>query len=56
MHAEPLELTLDLQPRARFDAIDVRDRAARLHGDVLDAYPRGPARSDGRLPRPGARR
>ena len=40
MHAEPLELTLELQPRARFDAIDVRDRAARLHGDVLDAYPR----------------
>jgi thiamine phosphate synthase YjbQ (UPF0047 family) len=40
MHAEPLELTLEVQPRARFDAIDVRERVARLHGDALDTYPR----------------
>jgi thiamine phosphate synthase YjbQ (UPF0047 family) len=40
MHAAPVELTLSLQPRARFDAIDVRERASTLHGDVLDAYPR----------------
>ncbi len=40
MSVAPLELVLDLQPRARFDAIDVRQRVASLHGDVLDAYPR----------------
>jgi thiamine phosphate synthase YjbQ (UPF0047 family) len=40
MSLAPLELTLELQPRSRFDAIDVRDRLAALHGDVLDAYPR----------------
>ncbi len=40
MALEPLELTVELQPRARFDAIDVRARAAELHGDVLHGYPR----------------
>ncbi len=40
MTAAPFELTLELQPRARFDAIDVRERVSRLHGDALDAYPR----------------
>jgi thiamine phosphate synthase YjbQ (UPF0047 family) len=40
MPAAPLELTLDLQPRARFDAIDVREQAARHHGAALDTYPR----------------
>ena len=40
MALEPLELTIELQPRARFDAIDVRARAAELHGDVLRRYPR----------------
>lgn len=40
MSLAPLELTLELQPRSRFDAIDVRDRVAALHGDVLDNYPR----------------
>lgn len=38
--SQPLELTLELQPRARFDAIDVRARIARLYGDVLAAFPR----------------
>jgi thiamine phosphate synthase YjbQ (UPF0047 family) len=36
----PLELTVELTPRSRFDVIDVRARAAILHGNVLDAYPR----------------
>jgi len=36
----PHELTLELQPRTRFDAIDVRDRVQAQYGDLLDAYPR----------------
>ena len=36
----PVELTVELTPRARFDVIDVRGRAAVLHGNVLDAYRR----------------
>ena len=40
MPSAPLELTLEIKPRSRFDAIDVRDRLAALHGDVLDDYPR----------------
>lgn len=35
----PLELTLELIPRARFDVIDVRARAAAEFGGALDAYP-----------------
>jgi len=40
MAVAPLELTLELQPRSRFDAIDVRGRVSETHGNVLDAYPR----------------
>jgi len=36
----PLELTLRLQPQARYDVIDVRARAREQQGDALDAYPR----------------
>jgi thiamine phosphate synthase YjbQ (UPF0047 family) len=36
----PLELTIELQPRARFDAIDVRARIAALYGDVLSSFHR----------------
>jgi thiamine phosphate synthase YjbQ (UPF0047 family) len=36
----PVELTVELTPRARFDVIDVRGRAAAVHGSVLDAYKR----------------
>jgi thiamine phosphate synthase YjbQ (UPF0047 family) len=36
----PLELNLELSPRARFDVIDVRARAAEVHGSVLDRYAR----------------
>jgi thiamine phosphate synthase YjbQ (UPF0047 family) len=38
--AQPLELTIELQPRARFDAIDVRARIAELYGDVLSSFHR----------------
>jgi hypothetical protein len=34
----PLELTLELTPRARLDVIDVRARTAALYGPVLDEY------------------
>ena len=40
MAVAPLELTLELRPRSRFDAIDVRRRVSEIHGDVLDVYPR----------------
>ena len=36
----PLELALELTPRARLDVIDVRARAAEVHGTALDAFPR----------------
>ena len=36
----PLELTVDVTPRARIDVTDVRGRAAAVHGDVLDGYDR----------------
>jgi hypothetical protein len=38
--AAPLELTLHVVPRERLDVIDVRGRAAEVHGDALDRYPR----------------
>jgi thiamine phosphate synthase YjbQ (UPF0047 family) len=34
----PLELTLEVKPRARVDVIDVRRRAAEVHGPALDDY------------------
>ena len=36
----PLELTLELTPRARVDVIDVRQALSTRFGDVLDDYPR----------------
>jgi len=36
----PLELALDLTPRARFDVIDVRSRAAEVHDDALAPFSR----------------
>jgi thiamine phosphate synthase YjbQ (UPF0047 family) len=38
--AGPLELTLELTPRARVDVIDVRKALSKQFGNVLDAYPR----------------
>jgi thiamine phosphate synthase YjbQ (UPF0047 family) len=40
MPVTPVEVTLELTPRARFDIIDVRERLRRAHGDLLDAYPK----------------
>ncbi len=36
----PLELALDLTPRARFDVIDVKSRSVEVHGDALSPYGR----------------
>ena len=35
----PAEFTVEIQPRARYDAIDVRDRVTSEHGDVLAEFP-----------------
>ena len=40
MSQGPAEFTVEIQPRARFDAIDVRGRIASEHGDVLAEFPR----------------
>ena len=40
MALSPVEVTLELTPRARFDIIDVRERLRAVHGGLLDAYPR----------------
>ena len=40
MSQGPAEFTVELQPRARFDAIDVRGRITADHGDVLAEFPR----------------
>ena len=40
MPSRPLELTLELTPRARVDVIDVREAISSRFGDVLDVYPR----------------
>jgi hypothetical protein len=36
----PLELSLEIRPRARLDVIDVRARAAELYGDAFEAFSR----------------
>jgi thiamine phosphate synthase YjbQ (UPF0047 family) len=38
--AAPLEVTLDVVPRARLDVIDVRRRAGEVHGSALNGYGR----------------
>src|ERR1041385_7180677 len=40
MAVPPVEVTLELTPRARFDIIDVRARLRAIHGGLLDVYPR----------------
>jgi hypothetical protein len=40
MAVSPVEVTLELTPRARFDIIDVRERLRGTHGGLLDEYPR----------------
>jgi hypothetical protein len=39
MANDPLELTLELSARARFDVVEMRARLSREHGDALAAYP-----------------
>ena len=39
MADDPLELTLELSARARFDVVDLRSRVSQEHGDALAAYP-----------------
>jgi thiamine phosphate synthase YjbQ (UPF0047 family) len=38
MPVSPVEVTLELTPRARFDIIDVRERLRAVHGGLLDGY------------------
>jgi thiamine phosphate synthase YjbQ (UPF0047 family) len=40
MSTAPAEVTLQVSPRARFDVIDVNERIAEQHGDLLRQYPR----------------
>jgi thiamine phosphate synthase YjbQ (UPF0047 family) len=40
MSLSPVEVTLELTPRARFDIIDVRARLRAVHGGLLDGYSR----------------
>jgi thiamine phosphate synthase YjbQ (UPF0047 family) len=40
MISAPLELTIELHPRARFDVINLRERTGSLYPDALDAFPR----------------
>lgn len=40
MPVHPLELALEVIPRARFDVIDVKARAAEIHGKALNGYAR----------------
>jgi thiamine phosphate synthase YjbQ (UPF0047 family) len=37
--ADPIDLTLELAPRARFDVVDLRSRFAAEHRDALGPYP-----------------
>ncbi len=39
MAAEPLDLTLELAPRARFEVVDLRTRFPREHAEALGPYP-----------------
>jgi hypothetical protein len=40
MAPAPLDLTLELSARARFEVVELRARVSREHGDVLAGYPR----------------
>jgi hypothetical protein len=40
MSRTPHELRLEIEPRSRFDAIDIGARVSALHGDVLDGFRR----------------
>jgi hypothetical protein len=40
MAPTPVEVALEISPRARVDLVDVRHRIADTHGDLLEAFPR----------------
>ena len=40
MASQPAEITLEVEPRARFDVIDINRRILDQYGDVLRAFPR----------------
>ena len=39
VETEPVEVTLEINPRARVDLVDVRQRVSESHGDLLDSFP-----------------
>ncbi|SVA80502.1 uncharacterized protein METZ01_LOCUS133356, partial [marine metagenome] len=39
VETEPIEVTLEINPRARVDLVDVRQRVAESHGDLLNSFP-----------------
>ena len=39
VETEPIEVTLEINPRARVDLVDVRQRVSESHGDLLDSFP-----------------
>ncbi|HJN45819.1 MAG: hypothetical protein CL477_15580 [Acidobacteria bacterium] len=40
MAVSPIEVALEISPRARVDLVDVRRRIAETHGDLLESFPR----------------
>ena len=39
VETEPIEVTLEINPRARVDLVDVRQRVSESHGDLLNSFP-----------------
>lgn len=39
VETEPIEVTLEINPRARVDLVDVRQRVSESHGDRLNSFP-----------------
>ena len=39
MATAPVEVALDISPRARVDLVDVRKRVSKTHGDLLETFP-----------------
>jgi thiamine phosphate synthase YjbQ (UPF0047 family) len=40
MARSPVEIALEISPRARIDLVDILGRVSAIHGDVLDPFPR----------------
>ena len=39
VETEPIEITLEINPRARVDLVDIRQRVSESHGDLLNSFP-----------------